>query len=133
MTTITGNTYAVREQLKALGGLWNADAKGWDVPDRQAAAARQLVESAPPPAPKQPGKCSDCGKSCKEPFTLCWDCKAKRDQRAGKCAKCHERMNEWERKHGMRLCADCRDGGSRARGGASYYDRNGNFVLGEDD
>jgi hypothetical protein len=53
--------------------------------------------------------------------------------------------------HGARTCADCggpvrgsyrycyecgmehRDGGSRAAGGQSYYDRNGNFVLGDDD
>ena len=36
-----------------------------------------------------------------------------------------------------RYCYDCgmehRDGGSRAAGGQSYYDRNGNFVLGDDD
>ena len=40
--------------------------------------------------------------------------------------------------HGkFRYCYDCgmerRDGGSMAHGGQSYYDRNGNFVLGDDD
>ena len=50
----------------------------------------------------------------------------------GKCA-CGDPLNEWEVRHGVRRCAECRDGGSRARGGMSYRDRNGNFVLGEDD
>ena len=49
------------------------------------------------------------------------------------CVKCHGSLSTWERQHGIRCCADCRDGGSRARGGMSYYDRNGNFVLGDDD
>jgi len=46
MTTITGNTFAVKDQLKALGGRWNADAKGWDVPDDRAERAREIVASA---------------------------------------------------------------------------------------
>lgn len=48
MTTITGNTYPVKEQIKALGGRWNRDAQGWDVPDDKAAEARQLVAAAGP-------------------------------------------------------------------------------------
>ena len=47
MTTITGNTYPVKEQLKAIGGRWNRDAQGWDVPDDAAQAARELVANAP--------------------------------------------------------------------------------------
>lgn len=46
-TLITGNTYPVKEQIKALGGKWNADAKGWTVPDNRAEEARALVASAP--------------------------------------------------------------------------------------
>lgn len=45
--TITGNTYPVKEQLRALGGRWNADAKGWDVPATKADEARALVAGAP--------------------------------------------------------------------------------------
>lgn len=41
--TITGNTYPVREQLRALGGRWNAAEKGWDVPAEKADDARALV------------------------------------------------------------------------------------------
>ncbi len=41
--TITGNTYPVKDQLKALGGRWNPTAKGWDVPSAKADEARRLV------------------------------------------------------------------------------------------
>lgn len=48
MTTITGNTYPVKEQIKALGGTWNKAAQGWNVPDDKADQARALVASAGP-------------------------------------------------------------------------------------
>ena len=48
MKTITGNTYSVRAQLKALGGTWNPAAQGWNVPDERAEEARALVEAAGP-------------------------------------------------------------------------------------
>jgi hypothetical protein len=47
MTAITGNTYPVKEQIKALGGRWNADQKAWMVPDDKADEARALVSQAP--------------------------------------------------------------------------------------
>ena len=47
MQTITGNTYPVKEQLKALGGRWNALKKGWDIPDDKVSEAQKLVGSAP--------------------------------------------------------------------------------------
>jgi len=40
---VTGNTYPVKEQLKALGGRWDAASKGWRVPATKATAARALV------------------------------------------------------------------------------------------
>ena len=46
MQTITGNTYPVREAIKALGGTWNKYAKGWSVPDEKADEARALVAGA---------------------------------------------------------------------------------------
>lgn len=48
MQTITGNTYPVRAQIKALGGRWNPDAQGWDVPDDKADEARRIVDAAGP-------------------------------------------------------------------------------------
>src|SRR5437764_993815 len=50
MTKISGNTYPVKDQIKALGGKWDADQKAWMVPDGKAADARKLVAGAP----KQP-------------------------------------------------------------------------------
>lgn len=48
MQTITGNTYPVREKIKALGGRWNKAAQGWDVEDGKAEEARALVTAAGP-------------------------------------------------------------------------------------
>ena len=133
MTTITGNTYPVRDQLKALGAKWDVDRKCWMIDDAKAEEARQIVASAPAKVPAEAGKCRECGKACKAPYTLCWDCKCKRDQQAGKCNKCGGALDTWERNHGMRMCANCREGGGNARGGQSYYDRRGRFVQGDDD
>jgi hypothetical protein len=50
MQIITGNTYPVKEQLKALpgGARWNKAANGWEVADTDAEAARALVANAGP-------------------------------------------------------------------------------------
>ena len=103
MTTITGNTFPVRDKLKALGGKWNPDAKGWDVPDSRVEEARKLVASAPPAKRRHHARCAECGAPSKG-FYRCYECSL-----------------------------DFRDGGGMARGGQSYHDRNGNFVLGDDD
>ena len=68
---ITGNTYPVKDKLKALGGRWNTEAKGWDVPETNVEKAQALVNSAPiqqrstrtfrPPA--QTKQCWECGSS----------------------------------------------------------------------
>jgi hypothetical protein len=47
MTLITGNTYPVRAELKALGATWSKDQQGWLVPDDRAEAARAIVAAAP--------------------------------------------------------------------------------------
>lgn len=94
--TITGNTYPVRDKIKALGGRWNPTAKGWDVPANQADAAKVLVSSASAQPKKElsrsdiiaiairkrggtPGICGMCGAKCKYPYDECWDCKEERD------------------------------------------------------
>jgi hypothetical protein len=65
MQLITGNTYPVKDQLKALGGKWDPTAKGWKVPDDRAAQARALVVGDSSHSPKagsyRPGKCQTCG------------------------------------------------------------------------
>ena len=45
---ITGNTYPVKDRIKALGGRWNADLKAWMVPADKAAEAQRLVSGAGP-------------------------------------------------------------------------------------
>jgi|688.fasta_scaffold170041_3 hypothetical protein len=45
-TLITGNTYPVKDQIKALGGRWNSVRKGWDVPSDNADEAQALVNGA---------------------------------------------------------------------------------------
>jgi len=96
MQTITGNTYPLRDRIKSLGGKWNAQAKGWDVPDVNVAEIKKLME-AQAKQPQQPmtttqriaaaarkrgetpGICSSCGDKCKFPYTECWDCKQERE------------------------------------------------------
>jgi hypothetical protein len=72
---ITGNTYPVKDALKAMGARWNADAKAWMVSADKADAAQKIVTNAPAAAPLTPGKCRKCGGACKAPYTLCWNCK----------------------------------------------------------
>lgn len=47
MIAITGNTYPVKDQIKAMGGKWDAASKSWMVPDDKAEQARALVGASP--------------------------------------------------------------------------------------
>jgi len=51
-TQIPGNTYPVKEQLKALGGKWDGDAHVWIVPSDRAQEALHIVASQPKQASK---------------------------------------------------------------------------------
>lgn len=44
---VTGNTYPVKDQIKALGARWNANMRGWMVPASKLEEARALVAGAP--------------------------------------------------------------------------------------
>ena len=62
MALITGNTFKVKDQLKALGGKWNPGLKGWIIPDSAAEKAREIVgESGPAPRRRGPRVCGGCG------------------------------------------------------------------------
>jgi len=63
MTLITGNTYPHRAQFREMGGVWDAAAKGWRVPDEKAQEARALVETAPGPRSSYPRRYSRYGSS----------------------------------------------------------------------
>jgi hypothetical protein len=47
LVAVTGNTYPVKDQLKALGARWNPEAKAWMVAADKADAARRIVAGAP--------------------------------------------------------------------------------------
>ena len=49
---VVGNTYPVKDQIKALGARWDAANKGWRVPAAKAAEAQALVAGAPKSAPR---------------------------------------------------------------------------------
>ena len=55
-TLITGNTFPVKDALKALGGRWDAAAKGWRVPSARADEARKLVGAAPAARSARPAR-----------------------------------------------------------------------------
>jgi hypothetical protein len=44
---VTGNTYPVKDQLRAMGGTWDAHAKGWRVPADRYEDARAIVLTRP--------------------------------------------------------------------------------------
>ena len=48
MKTVTGNTFPVKDQIKALGGRWDGTKKCWNVPDDKFDAAMALVTGAGP-------------------------------------------------------------------------------------
>jgi hypothetical protein len=110
MTPITGNTYPVKDKLRALGGRWDAGKKAWMVPDDKAAEARALVAGAPAEkegARRHFSRCADCG-AASQGYYRCRGCNIER-----------------------------RPGGSRYADGQSYHYTDGSgrrqFVLGDDD
>lgn len=70
---ISGNTYPVRIELRALGGRWDADGRCWWVPSEHAAEALALLP-APTVAPSRTGwtRCTDCGDRVQR-GTPCWE------------------------------------------------------------
>ena len=90
MQTITGNTYAVKDRLKAMGGRWNPDQKAWMVPDDQATKARALVQGASTPATQnfRPNKCKVCGYVARTNSRGYWA--GDKILRSGECQSCYE-------------------------------------------
>ena len=65
-TLITGNTFPVKDALRAMGGRWDAANKGWRVPMDRASEALALIggNSAPVRSTYAPAKSSSwrpCG------------------------------------------------------------------------
>lgn len=70
MKLIKGNTYPIKEQLKGLGGKWNADMRAWEVPDDKEQEALKLLSSQPAKPQFFPKKRSSSPAS----FKRCWEC-----------------------------------------------------------
>lgn len=67
---ITGNTYPVKDDLRALGGRWDAAAKGWRVPADKADEAQKLVAAATPALSRQYTPATG-GSRPRRPFVPC--------------------------------------------------------------
>ncbi len=69
MVPITGNTFPVKDALKALGGKWDASQKTWMVPAAKADEARRLVagsgktRACDSVSSYQPKTCRVCGQA----------------------------------------------------------------------
>jgi hypothetical protein len=92
---ISGNTYSVKDQLRALGGRWNPDAKAWMVPVARADEARALVSGAPAKSSSssssssyRPRKCVACGHVERRNARGYVD--GDRILRSGECQSCYE-------------------------------------------
>ena len=46
MVLVVGNTFPVKEELKRLGGAWDARNRGWLVPEQHSAEANHIVAEA---------------------------------------------------------------------------------------
>lgn len=71
---VYGNTYPVRDKIKALGGRWDANSKVWMVPEEKLGEAQALVAGQPPRRePGRPSGWRPCGyPGCH--WTQCDDC-----------------------------------------------------------
>ena len=104
---ITGNTYPVKDALRAMGAKWDADAKAWMIADAKADEARRLVAGAPAQQ-ATPGKCLKCKGPVKPPYTVCYGCKNSTSPSGGGGSYRRGRSN---RAPGGRTCPNC---GSRS-------------------
>lgn len=89
MQAISGNTYPVKDQIRGLGGRWDAERKVWMVPDERAAEARALVSGAPARSGSyRPRKCVACGheeRRDRRGYPI-----GDRILRSGECQSCYE-------------------------------------------
>jgi hypothetical protein len=51
ITLVSGDTYAVREVIKAHGGRWNGPSKVWEIPSGKVAALEIAINRANPARP----------------------------------------------------------------------------------
>lgn len=86
MADILGNTYPVKDHLKAIGARWNAERKVWTISDDKLEQAKSIVTNAPKPT-YRPSKCKECGA---RPGPRGWP----RIYRNGICSDCYRDREE---------------------------------------
>ncbi len=52
LVAITGNTYPVKDALKAIGATWNPEKRSWMIAEKKAEYARAIVENKPTTPPE---------------------------------------------------------------------------------
>ena len=86
LVEITGNTYPVKDKLRAIGAKWDAGKKCWLISSRKAQEAAAIVKTAPakaafstrPSAPRPSFSrdfrvCFGCGEELAH-GSRCWEC-----------------------------------------------------------
>jgi hypothetical protein len=86
---ITGNTYPVKDKLKALGGIWNPDTKAWMIPKDKAEEAQKIMAAAPAKKPRNPYY-NWREPTAKGPTKVCWEC-----GRVFTYAECKRNDGDW--------------------------------------
>lgn len=87
ITKITGNTYPVKDALKAIGCRWDAQDKCWTASTDEMAAKAQAIMSGTPAAKSAP-TCSPA-QSRRGVRGQCWECgRTAFLNRDGECGQC---------------------------------------------
>lgn len=81
---VAGNTYPVRDQLRALGASWDGAAKAWMIDEGRLAQAQAVVAKGSGEAP-QPFRFSSCKQCGARPNARGWP----RIYRNGVCSDCY--------------------------------------------
>jgi hypothetical protein len=83
---VLGDTYPVKDQLKAIGARWNADRKCWMIPVEKSAEASRIVNAVRKSPASVPARkfarpsfgglwtCGVCGEENKASAGSCWEC-----------------------------------------------------------
>lgn len=85
---VTGNTYPVKDSIKALGGRWDAANKGWRVPADKADRAKALVSGAPKSTYSAPSRSQYARRSGGGRWTGCSCGSREGNPRDSDCAQC---------------------------------------------
>jgi hypothetical protein len=85
---IEGNTYPVKDQLKALGCRWNGDMKRWEAPGDVVERAKAIVAGAPSKTSSGSSKRGSYGFKSRR-IGVCWECGARGPLDSdGMCGRC---------------------------------------------